>query len=39
MRYINKQLQDKNIVEQTNKLYLQILTIAIYSFKKDSRNF
>jgi len=24
MRYINKQLQDKNIVEQTNKLYLQI---------------
>jgi len=39
MRYISKRLQDKNIVKQTNKLYLQILIIAIYSFKKSSRSF
>jgi hypothetical protein len=38
MLYFNKQLQSKNTIEQTSKLYLQILTIAVYSFKKDSRS-
>jgi len=34
MRYISKRLQDKNIIEQTNKLYLQILATIIYNFEK-----
>jgi len=39
MRYVSKQLRGKNIIKQTSKSYLQILAIAIYSFKKDSRSF
>jgi len=38
MRYVNKQLQSKNIIKQTSKLYLQISTIAIYNFIKDSKS-
>jgi len=39
MRYVYKQLRDRNIIEQTSKLYLQILATTIYSFEKDSRSF
>jgi hypothetical protein len=39
MRYISKQLRDKNKIKQTSKLYLQILTIAIYNFKKFFQSF
>jgi len=38
MRYVSKQLQSKNIIKQTSKVYLQILTIAIYNLEKDSRS-
>jgi hypothetical protein len=38
MRYVSKQLQNKNIINKINKLYLQILTIIIYNFKKNSKS-
>jgi len=38
MRYISKQRQNKNIIKQISKLYLQISTIAIYNLKKNSRS-
>jgi len=33
MRYVNKQLRDRNIIKQTSKLYLQILATLIYIYK------